>query len=395
MPEAVRPAPAADAAAQENAQLRRAMRELTLLNELAVDVGKAQEVEEIVHVLVRRSLRAVGAEQGVVSLLGPTEESGAQTLVRTSVSMDRGRDLRPDEALLAWMGGRQTPLLLDDPHGHPVFGRFNWDESVHSVVCVPLVTSGRLLGVLTLFNKRDGGTFSDSDARLLTIIGMQSAQIIESAKAREERDRIRNVFGRHTAPSVVEELLRHDADPPSRRVQACVMFLDVRGFTTFAERAEPEAVVDFLNALFAITTDAVTSRGGIIHQLLGDGFMAIFGAPISTPEDCLRAVEAALDIVRRVQGEAGLPLTDLGVGLHTGEVVAGTVGSPQHKEYKVTGDVVNVAARVEELNKVYGSHVLATDAVMARLPEGRFEATPLGEVRLRGRGGALPVYRLA
>ena len=398
MPEAVRPAPAPDAAAHENAQLRRAMRELTLLNELAVDVGKAQEVEEIVHVLVRRSLRAVGAEQGVVSLLGPTEEPGAQTLVRTSVSMSRERELRPDEALLAWMGGRQTPLLLDDPHGHPVFGRFNWDESVHSVVCVPLVSSGRLLGVLTLFNKRDGGTFSDSDARLLTIIGMQSAQIIESAKAREERDRIRNVFGRHTAPSVVEELLRHDADPPSRRVQACVMFLDLRGFTTFAETAEPEAVVDFLNALFAFTTEAVTERGGIIHQLLGDGFMAIFGAPISHGDDCERAVEASLDIVARVEAEveAGrLRPTTIGIGLHLGEVIAGTVGSVLHKEYKVTGDAVNVAARIEGLNKTYDSHLLVSDAVWQQLTPEKFEGEDLGDVPIRGRDRTLRLHRLA
>ena len=374
----------------EVAELRHAVDELALLNDLAVAVGSARDLEAIIRTLVRRSIRVVEAEQGVVTLVDRADAGGAATLVRTSVV--EGGAYRPDDAVLGLLGHRRQPLVVNDPQDADL--AVAWDPAVRSALCIPLVAHGEFLGALSLYNKRSGG-FTDDDARLMTIVGMQSAQTIDAAQAEADRDRVLNVFGRHTHPAVVEELLRHDADPPSRRVQACVMFLDVRGFTTFAERAEPEAVVDFLNALFAITTDAVTSRGGIIHQLLGDGFMAIFGAPISTPEDCLRAVEAALDIVRRVQGEAGLPLTDLGVGLHTGEVVAGTVGSPQHKEYKVTGDVVNVAARVEELNKVYGSHVLATDAVMARLPEGRFEATPLGEVRLRGRGGALPVYRLA
>ena len=382
----------------QNVKLRRAMQELRLLNEVAVDVSVAQGTEEIVHILVKRSLRAVGAEQGVVSLISRTKGEGAVTLVRTSVSAGKGQVLRPDEALLGWMAGRQTPLVLGAPHQHEVFGRFAWDPSVHSVVCVPLLAQSRLLGVLTLFNKRDGGSFTDGDARLLTILGMQSAQTIEAAQAREDHDRVRNVFGRHTAPAVVEELLRYENDPPSRRTSVCIMFLDVRGFTTFAESAEPEAVVDFLNALFAFTTEAVTERGGIVHQLLGDGFMAVFGAPIAHEDDCERAVEASLAIVACVAAEveAGrMRPTTVGIGLHYGEVIAGVVGSAVHKEYKVTGDAVNIAARIEGLNKTYDSHLLVSEAVWDRLTPGRFRSHDLGPVAIRGRDQSLGLHQLA
>ncbi|NNF57733.1 MAG: GAF domain-containing protein, partial [Rhodothermaceae bacterium] len=267
-----------------------------------------------------------------------------------------------------------------------------------SVLCVPLVAHGSLLGVLSLYNKRDGGAFTDADARLLTIIAAQSAQIIEAAQAHEERDRIRNVFGRHTAPAVVEELLRHDADPPGRRQHACIMFLDLRGFTSFSESAEPEAVVDYLNAIFAITIAAVTERAGIVHQLLGDGFMAVFGAPIAREDDCARAVDAALAIVEHVgaECEAGrLPATRVGIGLHTGEVVAGTVGSEHHKEYKVTGDVVNVAARIEQMNKDFDSQVLVSEAVWRHVTPGRYPAEDLGERPIRGRSQVLRLFQLA
>lgn len=376
--------------------LRRAVDELSLLNELAVAIGAARDVDEIIHTLVRRSLGAVGAEQGVVSLVRPDDLSDAHTLVRTSVGK-ASDPLRPDETLLGWMGHRKQALVLNDPRAHETFGRLDWDPSVRSVLCVPLVAHGRFLGVLTLYNKTDGG-FTDADARLLTILGMQSAQVIDSAQAAQDRDRVLNLFGRHTAPAVVEELLRYDTDPPTRRTRACVMFMDVRGFTQFSEHAEPEAVVEYLNTLFEISTPAVTRHSGIIHQLLGDGFMAIFGAPLATPDDCTQAVDAALEIVEGVEAavEAGrLVRMDVGIGLHAGEVVAGTVGSPQHKEYKVTGDVVNVAARIEQLNKTYGSQLLITGAVQTCLPAGRHSVEALGPVSLRGRADPLELYRLA
>ena len=336
-------------------QLRRAVDELALLNDLAVAIGSARDLDEAVHTLVRRSLDAIGAEQGVVTLVTRASGAAGDTFVRT-VRGTKGLDLRPDEALLGWMDAHRHTLRLDDPGAEEPFASFAWDDSVRNVLCAPLVASGRFLGTLTLYNRREGA-FTPDDVRLLTILAMQSAQTLDVARRETERTRILNVFGRHTAPAVVEELLRHDTDPPVRRTPVCVMFLDVRDFTSFAEGAEPEVVVEFLNRFFGLTIEAVTSRGGIVHQLLGDGFMAIFGAPLATPDDCTNAVEAALDIVARVEAEVAaghLRPTRVGIGLHAGEVVAGTVGSAQHKEYKVTGDVVNVAARVEGLSKEIG-----------------------------------------
>ncbi len=382
-------------------ELRRDVGQLSLLNDIAVALGSAKDLDGAVHTLVSRSVDAIGAEQGVVTLVGRASGDAAHTFVRT-VRDARGSDLRPDEALMAWMDTHRRTLRLDAPRAEAPFSAFEWADAVRTVLCAPLISGGRFLGVLTLYNKRapeaSGETFTTEDARLLTILAMQSAQTLDAAQKATEKTRILNIFGRHTAPAVVAELLRHDADPPGRRTHACIMFLDVRGFTAFAERSAPEAVVAFLNRFFGLTIDAVTSRGGIVHQLLGDGFMAVFGAPLATPDDCTRAVEASLDIVARVEAEVAagaMQPVRIGVGLHAGEVIAGTVGSAQHKEYKVTGDVVNVAARVEGLNKTYDSQVLVTDAVWARVPAGRFASEPLGPVDLRGRSVALALHRLA
>ncbi len=384
--------------AQENQELRREIDELALLNDLALAIGTARDLDSIIRTLVRRSLEVIGAGQGVVTIVGKMDEASGSTLVRTIAGTGSGATLRPDEALLAWMSNNRKPIRLQDPSTDKTFGAFDWGDSVESVLCIPLLANGRLIGVLTLYNKKDSDGFTEADSRLLTILGMQSAQIIDAAVAQEERDRVLNVFGRHTSPKVVEELLRYDADPPSRRVEVCVMFLDLRGFTSFAEQAEPEEVVDYLNTFFAHTTDAVTSRGGIIHQLLGDGFLAVFGAPIEHEDDCTRAVEAALDIVHRIDAECKsgrLRPTHVGIGLHAGEVIAGTVGSNQHKEYKITGDVVNVAARIESMCKDLDAKVLISQAVWDRHTGSHQQMENLGPVTIRGRTEQTPLIKLA
>ncbi|MDX1531500.1 MAG: adenylate/guanylate cyclase domain-containing protein, partial [Rhodothermales bacterium] len=136
---------------------------------------------------------------------------------------------------------------------------------------------------------------------------------------------------------------------------------------------------------------------GSVHQLLGDGFLAVFGAPISKGNDVRNAVAAALAVVERTEAACAagvLPPTRVSLGLHAGEVIAGTVGSKIHKEYKVTGDVVNVAARVEEATRRFDARVLVTEAVRAELEEG-LDAEPLGPVAVRGRSEPVRLYRLA
>jgi adenylate cyclase len=184
----------------------------------------------------------------------------------------------------------------------------------------------------------------------------------------------------------------------ARRQEVCVMFLDLRGFTRRAEAMPPEDVVAYLDAFFALATDVVNRHGGIVHQLLGDGFMAYFGVPEPDPSAPRRAAEAALEIVARVEAacdEGALLPTQPGIGIHAGEAVTGLVGSAIHREYKVTGDVVNTAARVEKLNKDFGSRVLVTGAVWARLGPDPPPAEALGPVALEGRRQPIEVYRLA
>lgn len=151
------------------------------------------------------------------------------------------------------------------------------------------------------------------------------------------------------------------------------MFLDIRNFTPFVESHSPEEVVDYLNSLFSFMIDSVQRYDGVINQFLGDGFMATFGAPVSEGNISEKAVRASIDIIQKIKQEnkAGkIPPTKIGIGLHYGEAVIGNIGSSVRKQYSITGNVVIMASRIEQLNKRWHSQLIISEEVFKELDAG-------------------------
>ena len=230
-------------------------------------------------------------------------------------------------------------------------------------------------------------------------VAQQIRRRVDNAfRAREERERIVGTFGQQVSPQIVEELLKQKPGEESRRAFVCVLFMDIRNFTSMVEHKTPEEITQFQNAVFGEAIEIINRRHGIINQFLGDGFMATFGAPLSGGNDCRNALAAAREMVARVGELAAsgrIPPTRIGVGLHAGEAVCGNVGSALRKQYSITGNVVILAARIEELNKEYGSQILASAEVLKAAGDASPSATPIGPVQVRGRNEAIELYRLA
>ena len=211
-----------------------------------------------------------------------------------------------------------------------------------------------------------------------------------------EHTSVMNVFGRHVSPQVAAHVLANQQQPASEVRFVCVLFLDIRDFTRYAEGVAQ--VVSYLNTLFAVAIEEINQHKGIINKFLGDGFMAIFGAPLADPRACDHAVEAAHAILRATAALAhtgAIPPTSLGIGIHAGEVVTGRIGSSQRQEYTVIGDSVNVAARIEQLNKVCETHLLISDAVWERLDPTRRQGEELAPMVVKGRSQPVRIYALA
>ena len=241
---------------------------------------------------------------------------------------------------------------------------------------------------------------------MLALAGFAAGFVAHQVKRRvgnayrslQERERIVSSFGQQVSPAIVEHLLKDGAEIASTRSFVCIMFMDIRNFTPLVEKKSPEEIVAFQNIVFAEAIDTVNRNHGIINQFLGDGFMATFGAPLATGRDAGNALAAARELVagiRRLSEAGRLPPIAIGIGLHAGEAVCGNVGSALRKQYSITGNVVILASRIEQLNKIYGSQILVSREVLAAAGEEAHGTDSLGPVQVKGREQPIEIFRLA
>src|SRR6185437_2030151 len=207
-------------------------------------------------------------------------------------------------------------------------------------------------------------------------VGLQLRRQFEaSIAAATARDRVTNLFGQHVSPQVVERLLLEGAGAVGDVRHVAVMFVDFRDFTRAARARSPEDVVARLDGAFAGLVEILDRHNGIVNKFLGDGFLALFGAPFDDPsaaEDAVAAGQAMLAAVDRWNAARPAQVLRVGIGIHAGDAVTGTVGSPQRKEYTVIGDTVNLAARLEQLTKETGARLLVSGVLeeIARAQSG-------------------------
>ena len=219
-------------------------------------------------------------------------------------------------------------------------------------------------------------------------------QFENSVAATAARDKVTNLFGQHVSPVVVEQLL--DAKLQSERRTVCVLFLDIRGFTAMTRTRSADETVALLNDFFAEMIEIVDLNNGFINKFLGDGFLALFGAALNDPAAAANALAAGRAMLRAVDAwNLANPTRALriGIGIHIGEAITGSIGSPRRKEYTAIGDTVNLAARLEQLTKETGARLLLSDPV--RIAAAASDAVDLGGLAIRGYEQPVRVWRLA
>ncbi len=221
-------------------------------------------------------------------------------------------------------------------------------------------------------------------------LGELAASFNQMVTGLAERNRIREAFGTYLDQSVAELVLSGNFPRDGVELEVSVLFFDVREFTRFAADAGAREVIAKLNQLFELTVPIINRHGGHVDKFIGDGLMAIFGAPENYPDHADRAVRAAYEMARRVNGDANLDL-EIGIGINSGMVAAGSIGGGGRLNFSVIGDAVNVAARVEAETRELGDTVLISEDTAERLSAGiRVESR--GSHRLKGLGRKIPLY---
>jgi adenylate cyclase len=241
--------------------------------------------------------------------------------------------------------------------------------------------------------------FAWNNTLVLVALGTHTALRWFAAEA--EKRRIRRNFENYFSPTVLEKIVAHPEalSLGGERQNVSVLFSDIRSFTTISESLSPEALTKLLQEYFTVMTDEILKTDGVLDKYIGDAIMAFWGAPIAQADHADRAVKAAqgmmksLNVLQEKWVKEGLPFVDIGIGVHTGPVIVGNMGSEKRFDYTIIGDTVNLASRLEGLNKEYKSHVIISEATKEAL-SAEVPCKELGDVVVKGKTQAVKIFEI-
>ena len=335
----------------------------------------------------------------------------------------------PFEPSIPTAGVYLHAALLDNLLGDRFLTRLSWQWSCGLIIILafsssllvkPLALRGRLayaLGIMPfLFMAAYGGFVAGVWIPIVAPIGT-SLLAVTAVQFTEQRERqaLMDLFAINLSPEMADFIWQHKSELlnqgqiQAQELTATLLFSDIRGFTTLSERLPSDQLLQWLNRYFEVMTDCIMAHGGVVDKYIGDAIMAAFGAPIprsggdAVRQDAQAAIAAGLDMVTRLQSlnqeftAAGLPTVKFGIGIHTGPLVGGTVGSRHRANYSLFGDTVNVAARLQDMTKQLVQEapypILLSEATREQVRD-RYSVVPQGEIHLRGKSQVTTIYTL-
>lgn len=380
--------------------LQRKANILSALYEMSKTLGSVFDLNAIFEKATDIIFRSTPADR-VVALIAETGSGDDANL--TPIAM-RARDNKLEAHARKLSIGRtitrkvmkdRVALLSQDAASDEQFAGVDSivSQGVRSTICAPLVAESRVHGALYADRLDPFAAFKPDDLELISAVAAQTAIAVENARAHERLAReevARANYSRFLPEYVVKQMLDN---PESFKLGGVsqtitILFADIRGFTRISEHAAPEKIVSLLNRYFSAMTDIIFAHGGTLDKYLGDGLMALFGAPTATPDDASNALNAAVAMQRRMLGinrelhDEGFPEIGVGMGLHTGEVIVGYVGSERRSEYTAIGDTVNTSSRLE--SNARGGEILISDAT-AQAAHSRYKLKARDPIMVKNR----------
>ena len=400
----------AGAPLDEHAALRRKADTLAVLYELSTTLSSVFALDSIFDKAADILLRVTPADR---VLLLVTPAGGANEEADLDVAALRVR--RPELQTKATrttisrtitrkvMRERAALLSQDAAADASLASESILSQGIRSTICAPLMTEAAVYGVLYADRLDPLAWFTRDDLQLVTAVAAQTALAVQSARAHERLAReevARATYGRFMPDYVVKQIL---LDPASIKLggvsqTVTVLFADIRGFTRLSEHAPPERVVQLLNRYFTAMSEIVLKHGGTVDKFIGDGLMALFGAPHVTPDDAAGAISAAVemqDAMQRISADLAadsLGEVSIGIGLHTGEATVGYIGSERRSEYTAIGDTVNVASRLESHAKT--GEILLSEETRNAAGDLPYLFVPREPIRVKNRDKPVRIFEV-
>lgn len=376
---------------------------LTVLYEAGKALNSRLGLEQICEQVVSLACLIEGVERGFVMLFDESGEIASQSEVRYRDPQDAGT--RPQiilsKSVLEMIRSERQPILIEDVSQDE---RFSGSESMkisglRSAMCAPLQGKERLFGILYVDNLERASAFTQEELNVFALVAAQAGAAMDNTAAHKkiaQQSLQRSALERFLSPEVAEMVV---ANPDIRlggaNQEVTVLFADIRDFTPMSESLTPGRVVEILNEYFTRVTDVIFDNGGTLDKYMGDAVMAVFGAPIAKGNDAANAVNSAIQIQRllielnRDAAARRWPELRVGIGINTGNAIAGNIGSPRRLDYTVVGDSVNTAQRL--MTNAAGGEILIAESTASKLGRG-FDLKRLPEMKVKGRSEAVPVF---
>ena len=387
--------------------LARMNKVLFVLYEISRQLNQITDFDELLNKIMDLIFMVIDADYGFLVLLGGQD---GKDLVPVVVKQQEGlpkeqKGLKASKTLIRRVIRDKVALLTSNAMADT---RLDGAKSIYlqrikSAMCVPLWRKDKVIGVIELGTARVENHFNQDDLELLKAIGSQMAMVIEQAALNEqirEEERIRSRLERFHSPQVIEMVLKGNQEAKDlimdpKELTATVLFMDIVGFTDLSERMPPREITILLNHFFSRMTDITFQYDGTLDKYIGDGLMAVFGAPMQKEDDAARAIQAAVDMrkdLRLMMASMNQEKSfDIRIGINTGKVVAGNIGSPKRMDYTVIGDPVNVASRLESIGRP--NQILIGEETY-HLTKNQFEVLPVGLKKVKGKREAIMVYEV-
>jgi len=383
-------------------KMGRAYRRLAALYRASRVMASNFNLHDRLAMVLDSIMEVLGADRGFVML----REEGTHNLT-VKVARHMGRELDASSPSMG-IAGRAAidgePVLMSSRESDRELGMRESiiRNRITSAMCVPLRIEDRIVGSIYVDTCKPDVRFTEEDLELFMSLAAQSALAIDHVRLHEkalEEERRRLNFGRFLSPAIVEKILHEDTslELGGQKTRVTTLFCDIRGSSHLAERLSPHELVHLLNEHFSAMTEIIFDHDGTLDKFIGDEFMAVFGAPFPVEQQEYRAVSTAFEIIKKneelnqLRRETGRPTLEVGIGINTGEVIAGYIGSPKRLEFTVVGDHVNTAKRLCD-RATAGKIVIGSETFEA--VKEYAEATPIGTVVLRGKQKPVHAYEL-
>jgi len=394
--------PREDTTQSEVITMGRAYRRLEALYDVSKTIASDFDLDKRLSAVLDTVIEALDADRGFI-MLNDDESGGLQV----RIARQMGEELEASSPSMGIAGRAaidgEFVMMKDSESDSEFSGRASIiQQRILSAMCVPLEVEDRRFGSIYIDSKQTSHVFGEEDLELFASLATQAAMAIDNVRLYDKMvasEKKRANLGRFLSPAIVDEVMKEGTSLALGGTKRTVttMFCDIRGSTALGEKLEPADLVEVLNEHFTAMTEIIFQFKGTLDKFIGDEIMVVFGSPITAPDDASRAVRAALamqarnDALNAIRESENRPTLDIGIGMNTGDAIAGLIGSPERLEFTVIGDSVNTAKRFCDLA---GPGQVVVGAATFTLVEQQVDARQMGSIMLKGKGAPVSAYEV-